>query len=80
MKTPNLDVRFTPESGHVRCTRRCPLCANSELMHRSKPHLLVFTLHAPPSREAATGAVLSLYLSGAGVGSIRSCFKASENC
>ena len=22
-------VRFTPESGHVRCTRRCPLCANS---------------------------------------------------
>ena len=22
-------VRFTPESGHVRCTSRCPLCANS---------------------------------------------------
>jgi hypothetical protein len=25
---PN-DVRFAPESGHVRCTRLCPLCANS---------------------------------------------------
>jgi len=23
------DVRFTPESGHVRCTVLCPLCANS---------------------------------------------------
>jgi hypothetical protein len=23
------DVRFTPKSGHVQCTRRCPLCANS---------------------------------------------------
>ena len=23
------DVRFTPESGHVRCTSRCPLSANS---------------------------------------------------
>ena len=23
------DVRFTPESGHVQCTRPCPLCANS---------------------------------------------------
>ena len=23
------NVRFTPESGHVRCTRRCPLSANS---------------------------------------------------
>ena len=23
------DVRFTPESGHVRCTILCPLCANS---------------------------------------------------
>jgi hypothetical protein len=27
MATPNLDVRFTPESGQ--CIRRCPLCANS---------------------------------------------------
>ena len=25
----NPDVRFTPESGHVRCTSRCPLSANS---------------------------------------------------
>ena len=23
------DVRFTPESGHMQCTRRCPLSANS---------------------------------------------------
>jgi hypothetical protein len=23
-------VRFTPESGHVRCNQRCPLWANSE--------------------------------------------------
>ena len=25
----NWHVRFTPETGHVRCTRRCLLCANS---------------------------------------------------
>ena len=45
------NVRFTPNSGHVRCKKgcplypksghlqrkkRCPLCAKSELMHRSK--------------------------------------------
>ena len=29
-------VRFTPKSGHVQCTRRCPLSANSGLMHCSK--------------------------------------------
>jgi hypothetical protein len=29
-------VRFTPNSGHVRCTRPCPLWANSGLMHCSK--------------------------------------------
>jgi len=29
-------VRFTPESGHVRCTSRCLLWANSGLMQRSK--------------------------------------------
>ena len=23
------NVRFAPESGHVQCTSRCPLCANS---------------------------------------------------
>jgi hypothetical protein len=23
------DVRFTPQSGHVRCKNKCPLCANS---------------------------------------------------
>lgn len=24
------DVRFATKSGHVHCTRRCPLCANSD--------------------------------------------------
>jgi len=24
-----VDVRFTPNSGHVRCNSQCPLCANS---------------------------------------------------
>ena len=32
----NRHVRFTPESGHVQCTSRCPLSARSRLMHRSK--------------------------------------------
>ena len=32
----NVDVRFAPKSGHVQCTRRCPLSANSGQMHRSK--------------------------------------------
>jgi hypothetical protein len=30
------DVRFTPKSGHWRSEFRCPLCANSGLMHCSK--------------------------------------------
>src|SRR5262249_19695433 len=29
-------VRFTPKSGHVQCTSRCLLWANSGLMQRSK--------------------------------------------
>jgi hypothetical protein len=29
MTTPNLDVRFTPESGHSVTPVRCLLCANS---------------------------------------------------
>jgi len=29
------DVRFTPESGHVRRISSCPLWANSGLMHCS---------------------------------------------
>ena len=28
-------VRFTPQSGHVQCTRRCLLCANSGHRHYS---------------------------------------------
>src|SRR5262249_25697980 len=31
-----IDVRFTPESGHVQRTRSCPLWAKSGLMQRSK--------------------------------------------
>jgi hypothetical protein len=30
------DVRFTPNSGHWNSAARCPLCAKSGLMHRSK--------------------------------------------
>ena len=30
------DVRFTPESGHVRCNWRCLLWAKSGLMQRSQ--------------------------------------------
>ena len=33
-------VRFTPKSGHVQCTGRCPLCAKSGLMHCSKQDLV----------------------------------------
>ncbi|MGB9001794.1 MAG: hypothetical protein WCC43_22175, partial [Pseudolabrys sp.] len=32
-----LDVRFTPESGHVQCNSACPLCARSG--HDSQPDL-----------------------------------------
>jgi hypothetical protein len=31
---PSPDVRFTPKSGHLNSAARCPLCANSGLMHR----------------------------------------------
>jgi hypothetical protein len=30
LNTPtDRDVRYAPESGHVRCENKCPLCANS---------------------------------------------------
>jgi hypothetical protein len=32
----NCDVRFTPDSGHVRCKEEYPLCANSGLMHGNR--------------------------------------------
>ena len=31
MALTNCDVRFTPNSGHLRRVRGCPLCANSGL-------------------------------------------------
>jgi hypothetical protein len=31
-----VNVRFAPESGHLQCTRSCPLWAKSGLMRRSK--------------------------------------------
>ena len=34
------DVRFTPKSGHVQCTRQCPLCANSGHRAVSFDHLI----------------------------------------
>src|SRR5262249_52356360 len=37
-------VRFTPESGHVQCTRACPLWAKSGLMQRSKNDRYSITL------------------------------------
>ena len=40
-------VRFTPDSGHVRCKEGCPLCALSGLMHRSKPVCLFDQLIGP---------------------------------
>jgi hypothetical protein len=33
-------VRFTPKSGHQLSAFRCPLCAKSGLMHRSKPFVI----------------------------------------
>ena len=41
-------VRFAPESGHVQCTRRCPLCAKSKLMHCN----MVGTKKAPPAYKS----------------------------
>ncbi|MGB9271873.1 MAG: hypothetical protein WCB74_22035, partial [Pseudolabrys sp.] len=37
-------VRFTPESGHVRCNSGCPLCANSG--HQQSPSKPLFLLDA----------------------------------
>ena len=41
-------VRFTPNSGHVRCNSVCPLCANSGLMQCSKPPSYSNTSSARP--------------------------------
>jgi hypothetical protein len=30
------NVRFTPESGHVRCTSQCPVCAKADIVNRIK--------------------------------------------
>ena len=42
-------VRFTTKSGHVQCTSRCPLCANSGLVHRGKQHRYSITSSARPT-------------------------------
>ena len=49
----NRHVRFTPESGHVQCTRPCPLCANSGhgpswIQPDSRPQRRV-AAHDPPA-------------------------------
>ena len=48
------DVRIYPESGHVQRTRRCPLCANSCQMRRSKQHLYSITSSARASSAGGT--------------------------
>jgi hypothetical protein len=40
IEAPLIDVRFTPKSGHCRATVRCPLCAISGHMRRSKISLV----------------------------------------
>ena len=44
-------VRFTPKSGHLQRTSRCPLCANSGLMHCSKQHRYSITSSAVVSSD-----------------------------
>ena len=42
-------VRFTPKSGHVRCTGPCPLCDNSGHWHGSLERLGSSYLSAQPN-------------------------------
>ena len=48
------DVRFTPESRHSSARSRCPLCARSRLMHRSKQRLYSTTSSAIESTPDGT--------------------------
>ena len=70
-------VRFTPESGHVRCTSSYLLWANSGLMHRSKMPCYSTTSSARPisvfgtvrpSVFAVLRLMISSYLVGACTG------------
>src|SRR4029077_17924005 len=54
------NVRFAPESGHVRCTQRCPLRANSGLMHRSKQHRYSITSSASATSVLGTARSMDL--------------------
>src|SRR5215831_21427913 len=47
-------VRFTPKSGHVRCTSLCLLWAKSGLMQRSKHHLYSITSSARARTDGGT--------------------------
>jgi hypothetical protein len=38
-QTSDIDVRFTPKSGHSITHPSCPLCAISGLLQRSKHHI-----------------------------------------
>jgi hypothetical protein len=48
------DVRFTPNSGHWNSVSKCPLCAKSGLMHRSKQRLYSITSSAIESTFCGT--------------------------
>ena len=48
-----LNVRFAPESGHVRCKGGCLLRAKSGLMHHSKTDRYLITLSARASNWGA---------------------------
>jgi hypothetical protein len=45
------DVRYSPKSGHSVARLRCPLCAISGLMHRSKKDRYSITSLAVVSNE-----------------------------
>jgi hypothetical protein len=49
----NRRVRFTPESGHVRCNYKCPLCAISGHQLHLFDHLVgaLLTSHIAPGRR-----------------------------
>jgi hypothetical protein len=53
VKASNIDVRFTPESGHLQRTHPCPLWANSGLMRCSKMDRYSITSSARSSTVGA---------------------------
>src|SRR5271169_1140489 len=50
----NINVRFTPESGHQSDVFRCPLCARTRLMQCSKQRRYSITSSAAASSVAGT--------------------------